>query len=297
MDARGNQPFRGSRRFREPHQSARCQQTGAGKPRGGRRFRCLGRKPCKSFAGVEACWRRHNASTMQSAAVPSSFLSAAAATPGSASAASRGGLAPGRAAAEGIRFDRLLSDRPPARRLRRRAQTYASAILGGVCARGAHGRKFGSRGRDCGHTDRAAHAPGKQDGNCRGCRIQLGSTRQSSFPKACNSSGICSSQARRCCSRSRPSCREMTCAHASRREPLDQAAAKLSRGLRIFLRAEAPVESVAKRLENRPAARDRGEARSRSSSCSRRAPRSRSSSPGASKFPLRLPVPLRRSQG
>ncbi len=39
-------------------------------------------------------------------------------------------------------------------------------------------------------------------------------------------------------------------------EPLDQAAAKLARGLRIFLRAEAPVESVAKRLE---ASRDRGE--------------------------------------
>ncbi len=40
-------------------------------------------------------------------------------------------------------------------------------------------------------------------------------------------------------------------------EPLDQAAAKLARGLRIFLRAEAPVESVAKRLES--PARDRGE--------------------------------------
>jgi DNA polymerase-3 subunit alpha len=33
-------------------------------------------------------------------------------------------------------------------------------------------------------------------------------------------------------------------------EPLDQAAAKLSKGLRIFLRGEAPIESVAKRLES-----------------------------------------------
>jgi DNA polymerase III subunit alpha len=33
-------------------------------------------------------------------------------------------------------------------------------------------------------------------------------------------------------------------------EPLDQAAARLSRGLRIFLRDDAPIESVAKRLEN-----------------------------------------------
>jgi DNA polymerase-3 subunit alpha len=32
-------------------------------------------------------------------------------------------------------------------------------------------------------------------------------------------------------------------------EALDQAAAKLSKGLRVFLRAEAPIESVAKRLE------------------------------------------------
>jgi DNA polymerase-3 subunit alpha len=35
-------------------------------------------------------------------------------------------------------------------------------------------------------------------------------------------------------------------------EPLDQAAAKLSRGLRVFLRNEAPIESVAKRLEGTP---------------------------------------------
>ncbi len=32
-------------------------------------------------------------------------------------------------------------------------------------------------------------------------------------------------------------------------EPLDQAAAKLSKGLRVFLRSETPIESVAKRLE------------------------------------------------
>src|SRR5262249_61167461 len=32
-------------------------------------------------------------------------------------------------------------------------------------------------------------------------------------------------------------------------EPLDQAAAKLAKGLRVFLRDETPIESVAKRLE------------------------------------------------
>jgi len=38
-------------------------------------------------------------------------------------------------------------------------------------------------------------------------------------------------------------------------EPLDQAAAKLSKGLRVFLRSEAPIESVAKRLEGPGAGR------------------------------------------
>jgi DNA polymerase III subunit alpha len=45
-------------------------------------------------------------------------------------------------------------------------------------------------------------------------------------------------------------------------EALDQAAAKLSKGLRVFLRAEAPIESVAKRLEAPAAGRmaqDQGE--------------------------------------
>jgi DNA polymerase-3 subunit alpha len=35
-------------------------------------------------------------------------------------------------------------------------------------------------------------------------------------------------------------------------EPLDQAAARLSKGLRIFVRGEGPIESVAKRLEPPP---------------------------------------------
>ena len=47
-------------------------------------------------------------------------------------------------------------------------------------------------------------------------------------------------------------------------EPLDQAAAKLSKGLRVFLRGETPIESVAKRLEGSsngraPQEKDNGE--------------------------------------
>ncbi len=42
-------------------------------------------------------------------------------------------------------------------------------------------------------------------------------------------------------------------------EPLDQAAAKLAKGLRIFLRDERPIESLAKRLEVSAAARSAGD--------------------------------------
>ena len=38
-------------------------------------------------------------------------------------------------------------------------------------------------------------------------------------------------------------------------EPLDQAAARLSKGLRVFLRGVTPLESVAKRLESPAPAR------------------------------------------
>jgi DNA polymerase-3 subunit alpha len=34
-------------------------------------------------------------------------------------------------------------------------------------------------------------------------------------------------------------------------EPLDAAAAKLSKGLRVFLRSEAPLDSVARRLDGK----------------------------------------------
>ncbi len=50
-------------------------------------------------------------------------------------------------------------------------------------------------------------------------------------------------------------------------EPLDQAAAKLSKGLRVFLREEAPIESVAKRLESPGRGRSPERATVKSRSC------------------------------
>jgi len=40
-------------------------------------------------------------------------------------------------------------------------------------------------------------------------------------------------------------------------EPLDQAAAKMHKGLRVFLRNEAPIEGLVRRLEPTPASRPR----------------------------------------
>ena len=43
-------------------------------------------------------------------------------------------------------------------------------------------------------------------------------------------------------------------------EPLDQAAEKLQKGLRVFLRSDQPIEGVAKRLEPAAARADKGDA-------------------------------------
>ena len=81
-------------------------------------------------------------------------------------------------------------------------------------------------------------------------------------------------------------------------EPLDQAAAKMQKGLRVFLRDDAPLESVAKRLEpiapaRRAAPNGDGEVID-GAACSATAPRSRSSCRAASRSRRRSPAPSRR---
>ena len=80
-------------------------------------------------------------------------------------------------------------------------------------------------------------------------------------------------------------------------EPLDQAAAKLSKGLRVFLRGEAPIESVAKRLEGPEAAATpsrQGRRRGRAGADARRRHRGRGEAPR----PLQgLAADRRRHQG
>ena len=78
-------------------------------------------------------------------------------------------------------------------------------------------------------------------------------------------------------------------------EPLDQAAAKLSKGLRVFLRGEAPIESVAKRLEGPASGRAAaGQRRGRARADARRGHRGR----GEASRPLQgLAADRRRHQG
>src|SRR5262249_35609257 len=73
-------------------------------------------------------------------------------------------------------------------------------------------------------------------------------------------------------------------------EPLDQAAAKLQKALRVFLRNEAPIESVAKRLDAQ------GDGEVSMVLMLAPAPRSKSSCPADSRFRPRSLAPSRRSR-
>src|SRR6476619_902869 len=149
-----------------------------------------------------------------------------------------------RAATERVRRDRLLSLRPSAGRLCRRSQTHAGAVLGRGCARGARRRtRTGSKmgitelSDPSGHYEAVVFSEG------------LAQFRDLLEPGAAVllmlSAELQGDDVR---------------AHIQMVEPLDQAAAKLAKGLRVFLRDEAPIESVAKRLEGPVrAASDNGE--------------------------------------
>ncbi len=76
----------------------------------------------------------------------------------------------GRATAEGIRSDRIFSQRPSSRRLCVRFAAAARAALGGIRARRKGRRDGGEGGRDGRVADRAAHPHRQQDGHHRAFR-------------------------------------------------------------------------------------------------------------------------------
>ena len=88
-----------------------------------------------------------------------------------------------------------------------------------------------------------------------GCPTRAGITRRCCSPKAWRNIATCWSREPRCCCSSPPRSRPTRCAPASRSvEPLDEAAAKMQRGLRVFLRDDTPIAGVAKRLQSMPSA-------------------------------------------
>ena len=108
-------------------------------------------------------------------------------------------MAAGRAAAEGVRRHRLLPHRPSARRLCRRAQAHAGAVLGRIRARGARGRERRPRRRYRGGAHGAAHAHRQQDGHHRAVRSDRALRGGRVLGRAGSNSATCSSPAPRCC--------------------------------------------------------------------------------------------------
>ena len=148
-------------------------------------------------------------------------------------------VAAGRAAAEGVRRHRLLPHRPSARRLCGGAQAHARAVVGRVLAQREGGRQRRPRRRHGGVARRSgAPAPAARWASS-GCPIRPATTRRCCSPKGWRSSATCSSPARRCCSALSAELQgDDVRARIQIVEPLDEAAAKLQKGLRVFLRDE-----------------------------------------------------------
>ena len=110
-----------------------------------------------------------------------------------------------------------------------------------------------------------------------------------------SSTAICWSRAPRCCCSSRRKLQgDEVRARIQSVEPLDQAAAKMQKGLRVFLRNETPLDGVAKRLELPARRRGRRRRRGQHGADARRRHRGR----GEAARPLQgLAADRRRDQG
>ena len=162
-------------------------------------------------------------------------------------------LAAGRAAAARIRRHRLLPLRPSARRLRGAAARSCKVQSWTEFSRSVKaGRERGPRRRDRGVAHRAAHQDRQQDGHLRPVR----SVRPLRGDR-CSPKGL--QQYRDMLEPGAPVLLFLSAeaqgdevrARIQTAEPLDQAAAKLQKGLRVFLRDQAPLEPVAKRLDGK----------------------------------------------
>ena len=176
--ARGDAQVRRSRRLRRPHQSARRQQARAGKPGASRRLRRIRGQPRARVPGHGRGARRAPSARTMPRPSGRTNCSAAAATREPIALPQCRALAAGRAAAARIRGGRLFPLRPSARRLRRRAQETARAVLGRFFARGESRRDRRPRRRHRGVARRSgAPAPAARWASS-GCPIRPATTRR-----------------------------------------------------------------------------------------------------------------------
>ena len=171
-------------------------------------------------------------------------------------AAAAGGraVAAGRAAAD-ANTTRSASSSPAIRSTttRRVLKKHAGADLGRVRRAGEGGRDRRPARRHRHLAAGAAHQDRQQDGHRRACPTRPASTRRCCSRKGCSSIATCWSPARRCCCSSSAEAQgDDVRARIQTVEPLEKAAEKMQKGLRVFLRStSAPIESVARRLEAR----------------------------------------------
>ena len=218
--------------------------------------------------------------------------------------ADRGGgartVAARRAAAARIRSGRVFPVGPSARRLCRGAQAACA------CSRGpnspARSKTAPAPAASPAPWWRAPSGAPRTAPKWRssGCPTRAAITRRCCSPKAWRNTATCLSRAPRCLLFLTAEVQaDEVRARIQSVEPLDEAAARMQRGLRIFLREPEPIAGVARRLEPIGNGRNGGgrataTAKSRWCCCWQTAARSKSSCPGALRSRRRSPAPSRR---
>ena len=249
--ARGERPFSRPRRFRRAASiRARVNKRVLESLAAAGAFDAIERNRARVFAAVDthAGDGATHAGERGCAANPS--CSAVPAAPEPVMLPALEAVAAGRAAAARVRRGRILPLRPSARRLCGGAQAAARAVMGGILPRRESRRRGRARRRHGGGAHRTAHEQRHQDGHHRPVGPQRPLRGGAVRRRAWRNIATCWSRARRCFSFSPRRCRAKRCARASSRSSRSmQAAAKMQKGLRVFLRNEEPIAGVAKRLE------------------------------------------------
>ena len=247
--------------LRGPGQPAHHQQARAGKPERGRRLRRDREQPrARACRRRRRSWRRRSAGTRTPKWDRASCSAGASMREQIPLPAAEPWLPAGSAAAR-VRRDRILPLRPSARRLRGRAGAPEGAALDAPSANSV--KQGATAGRVAGTVVARAERRTKT-GNKMG--ILEFSDPSGHYEAVIFQEGL--QQYRDLLEPGRAVLLMLTAeaqgedvrARIQTVEPLDQAAEKLQKGLRVFLRSDQPIEGVAKRLEPARSAPDKGDA-------------------------------------